>query len=109
MTQREQESGTGTGQKVAVIKALVMRACPHCRAPGSWQSPRNAHEANALMAWPATWVEPTDPRSGKPVGDICPQCAGDRTGYTEDHGVIARFAHSLFDMFHINRPKGGDV
>jgi hypothetical protein len=96
---REQSAGTGIGHKVGVVKALVVRACPQCRAPGTWQTPRSASEANALTPWPAVWVDRVDPRSGQPVGDVCPQCGGERAGLVEDRGVIARFKHALFSLF----------
>lgn len=51
------------------ISANVIRACPHCQAPGTY-----INHPSVFADWPGCWVGVDDPRLGQRVGLTCPNC-----------------------------------
>lgn len=52
------------------VAATIIRACPHCTAPGTW-----TFSQEALDKWPRVWVNMASNARGWPVGPICPNCS----------------------------------
>lgn len=55
------------------LEAVVVQACPDCRAPGVYKS-----EESIRVGWPGCYVSPHDPLDTQLVGDVCPNCGASR-------------------------------
>jgi hypothetical protein len=88
----EQALGGNTKHRQS-LEAVVVKSCPHCGAPGVWVAPKNVAEAKHYMGWPGCIVATEDPRSGKPVGEFCPNCNGRRVGLVK---VLGEIWHRIF-------------
>jgi hypothetical protein len=53
---------------------LVIGKCPHCGAPGVYQS-----DVSIQNGWPGCWVPKGDARDHQPVGAVCPNCGAPRS------------------------------
>lgn len=69
------------------IKAVLVRACPNCGAPGVFKV-----KDSWFSQWPEICVDPTSPLVNTPVGDFCPHCEAERDeSLSEDLGTIWEF------------------
>src|SRR5215475_10604469 len=51
------------------LEAVVVQRCALCGAPGAYHDDQSIKDG-----WPGCWVELSDPRNHKPVGEHCPNC-----------------------------------
>jgi len=55
------------------LSAVVIKACPHCNAPGVY-----TNRADVEYFWPGCFVESTSSLLETPVGNTCPNCGKTR-------------------------------
>jgi hypothetical protein len=48
------------------LEGMVIRACPHCEAPGTYKD-----DVRTIENWPGCF---SNEKAGQLVGDICPNC-----------------------------------
>lgn len=58
-------------------EAAIIKACPHCRAPGVYKSALD-RDATMFLSWRNIVVPASDARVNQPVGAVCPNCGGAR-------------------------------